>query len=112
MTDEEYLATRPEMTREEILERNTEFLGAYLFTILNPRATKWFDKEKARKLDIGLYKRCVELLYEHGHIDEASFFSLMELMSAPFTPETKDEAESKVREMLFPDVKESLTTQV
>lgn len=105
MTDEEYLATRPSMTRDEILERNIEYLGTYLFNIMNPKATKYFDTKKSKSLDTGLYIRCAELLYGNNLINEAAFISLMDLLKEAFVPESQGAAETRVREIIFPDVK-------
>ena len=105
MTDEEYLATRPEMPKDEILERNVEYLGAYLFDIANPKATKYFTTERAKSLDTGLYTRCAGLLHEHALIDEAALAKLMCLLEETIELETNYAAETRIREIIFPDVK-------
>ena len=93
------------MSRDEILDRNAEFLGSYLFNYLQPQPNPNYKIETGKKIDKSMYKRATELLYEYGHIDEAKYFSLMELLEGRFIPKSIDEAESKVRELLFPDVK-------
>ena len=103
MTDEEYLSTRPEMTKDEILDRSVEYLGTYLFEISNPKDTKYFDKEKAKRLDTGMYTRHVTLLYVNALINEDTFTGLMGLLTEAY--ETKDTAETRIREIIFPDVK-------
>lgn len=103
MTDEEFLSIQPEATREELRAINAEYLGSYFYGITHPeengRYTK-FDPDRSRMLSMRLFNTCVELLYKRELIDEVEFLELSELPNSSFTPETKEEAKEKVREML------------
>ena len=103
MDHEEFLAQQPKMMKEEILERNAEYLGTYLFNLKNPQPGRYENAELGRTLDRNLFTNCSEVLCRHGFIDEGTLLSLIDLMDAPFVPETESAAEEKVREILFPE---------
>lgn len=100
MTFEDYLKTKPKMTREEIRAVNAEYIGSYLYNILKPEATKKLSAERVKELSLGQLKKCVELLYQKEVIDEVEFLELLDLPNIPFTPQSKEEAKKKARDIL------------
>ncbi len=93
------------MTNKEILERNVKYLGDYLFNYANPEPTKWFTQNQAKKLDEGMYRRQIEVLYEHGVIEEQTYYDMLALLAKQLVIESTEEAEDVIRNLLLPVVK-------
>lgn len=68
MTFEDYLKTKPKMTRDEIRAVNAEYIGSYLYNILKPEATKKLSSDRVKELSLGqLKKMCGIALSEGSH---------------------------------------------
>lgn len=103
MTDEEFLLRQPKMTSEEILDRNVEYLGSYLFSILTPKPSKWFAYDQSKALSAGMFIQATEVLFENNLISWGTLQKLRDLINSGEVPKDREEAESRVREILFPE---------
>ena len=104
MTDEEYLKNKPKSYREEIRAINAEYLGSYLYRILNPepisRLRTSYTKEQSKALSIHQYKECVDKLHETHKIDDGELLLLYDLIELPLIPNSTEDTKAKIREVL------------